>query len=715
MNTVPEQVVAPDDMRSTYLRRTALALCGSVLLSGAAGCFSDSDTADATSNDLSFSRMLEPTDPVACSLGDSFRGDVVAVGDTIVDLRVMVNDRALKTSFSDENVADIQTRLAAQSLLDPSLTTPMLDYARGLNALVEFDDLPATAKTPGITIDPSITSPEVTTALSKIPDSELADDIRTERIYTSEDYQELKAQLAGISDEALRTASAQFLLAKYVYLGGEKEVYDKPEIIADELAIDPEIAEAYATAVSTYPFKNSYGSDESRTYFDAHSDLSRLYDKRKIAVEDMIVTGDDVANGLAQKLRDLLDEGSREITEQIELYNAGLVTQPVQELQNAIEDNRTLDLSNLTGEPICLPRNILADTYKGHPNDKHMRQFAEMSVRNGLLAFEFMPSASMELSAEDQQALRGIVQHIKPWLEAAYANGDLVSTHFVITQNSGNTGPFYYLSSNEAYILFSKDERVSVDELQSTIVHEVAHALSSEVLESPLPGQEQGLHDAFVNACDAMHALDSHTALSAVINNNEALARVSAASPAEYLPIFSALETGQVNGKPLQDIVSQASNQDSSYDCADIAFSDVIKAIWFELGIYDREKTDGLREYFKDNEAYKRLEGSWNSAINDGLFSDLNERNFVDSERFGANYYYGHSGENKREILATSINDAISYTDDYVALLRRYSPEQQAAQLAVLDSAIAIITYRQPLLTDLLRAKQSQILSALPR
>lgn len=713
MNTVPEQVVAPEDIRSMHLRRTALALCGSVLLSGAAGCFSDGDTVDATSNDSSFSRMLGPTDPVACSLGDSFRGDVVAVGDTIVDLRVMVKDRALKTSFSDENVADMQTRLAAQSLLDPSLTTPMLDYARGLNALMEFDGLLATAKAPSsIAIDPSITSPEVATALSKIPDSELADDISTERIYTSEDYQELKAQLAGISDEALRTASAQFLLAKYVYLGGEKEVYDKPEIIADELAIDPEIAESYAAAAAAYPHKYDYGSDAIDSYLDARNNLSRLYDLRKLTVENLIVTGDDVEREFVAELYDLTDRARNELAADIATHNAGIAVQPGQEVQNTVSDNRTFNLNALTGEQICLPETILEDL--DAPNDKTMRRFAELAVKDSALSLSFTGGAIGELSPEDQVAMQQVIERTRPWLEAAYASGDIVSTHFVVTELSYNTGPFFLLSSNEVYMLFPKSEKVSAEQLQTGLIHEVSHALSKRLLDNPVTDQERQLRDTFVNSCDAMHTFDNQVGLSAALANKEALAKLAAMSPVEYLPVLSAFETGQVNGVSLQDTINQNTNGNGSYDCADTTFAEVVQAIWSELGEHDYKKANEFMEYFKDNEDFELVRLNWWKAIDEGLFSDLNEGNFLDTESSYGDAY-GHSGEDKNEILATSINDAISYTDDYVALLRSYSPEQQAAQLAVLDSAIAIITYRQPLLTDLLRAKQTQILNALPR
>lgn len=528
--------------------------------------------------------------------------------------------------------------------------------------------------------------------------------------YSSYTKAEVKANLDKVQNSCVRADSLLALDKKDASAALLSAASGDPVDIAAARAVIDGISDA-ATKAEAARALNKYAAND----YDGGEDIRYKIDDQERKLQDAL---DDTcavdfqrdvkaAQGFDDEMSGVIGEGVDQVEADLNnqfAQNAGLHPTVVTELPQDTEPSAVINMTGVTGK-----QKIHNDAYAkdqsvddGEKQPETYNQFGEIYAQDGQLVFKIRDDAN--LSAETRQRLQKAFELDRPFLEASFAAGQLVSVHFVTGESFE---PFYYTPSRETYMVMPTDDRMSQDELTMGLRHETIHSLVREMYRG-LSGTNDQL-DRLNHACNSLIKTAYDDFQLTLETQPELLANLRAAAKPEHKPIIDAMIKAVKDGH-LSEITTDPRNQlpnASSNQCKDADSSAVIlRSAKEKAGV---ETKDGDLGYLIESDAYTAFNKEWSS------FMDYLSiyRNFIDESAYVVTNnpdkrLYGHGEQDANEATTSILDAVITYRGKFHDGFIKLEPDEQAAVREMLGVAAEFAAENHPSLAPYF-AKASKI------
>lgn len=403
-------------------------------------------------------------------------------------------------------------------------------------------------------------------------------------------------------------------------------------------------------------------------------------------------------------------------------YNGHVTNESVKTIRPLENPDATIDLSHARG-PQQIPnigRFFTSPDEKG-TQPAMLSQFGEIYAQGGKLHFEVQADAG--LSPETVKRLETIVDNVRPILDAAFSSGDLISVHFVV---SDEYNPYFIPDAHQIVVVLPKNNVVSMQELQGAIVHETGHALTNPIFSGENPPSAADTRQ-IVNACNVVRDTTFDTLQSNLkyLYPDLLTNLLAEASPTDKPMIETLIQT--VESGSIANFFGP-SGIDAAYlnNCLPSSVNDLM--------FYAANDTKHFPQKFKDDvdamdkhlngglfklPAFKKFYDQWvQSTETYAMYSTLNESNYV------TNYTQdptavdeGHSQDNANELFASLFDDAVNYPTALGQAIGQLSTDtqngdQQDAALIAVRTTLSIQAEHHPSLKPLCVERMHEIVKA---
>lgn len=357
----------------------------------------------------------------------------------------------------------------------------------------------------------------------------------------------------------------------------------------------------------------------------------------------------------------------------------GLKPQKLESLLDLPNPREVVDLSNLVGfqkiDNNCLR---IATEDKCSSKEPTFNQFGEIFVKDGVLTLTFQHGGGLTEKIRSQ--MQTAINVNKPFLEAAFASGQLVSVRLTV---GAIPNPAFVGGTRELYLNLPQDDRMSMDQLASYVGHETMHALTRNFFAgiNVSEAQKRRLNAA----CNAL-VMTAYDDFEFKLNNQpELLANLRAAAKPEHQPIIDTLtkaveqhkleQVAGLNQKELDDaFLGMQYNECEKVPVASIR---IIENAVAEAGVV--VKTDDLK-YLFETQAFKNFGVEWIKLIAYTSVYErvINESSYVDTpdpDKSG----FGHSEDAAIEVCGSLSNVALRHPEEFTPELRAADKAERAA------------------------------------
>lgn len=367
----------------------------------------------------------------------------------------------------------------------------------------------------------------------------------------------------------------------------------------------------------------------------------------------------------------------------------------VKRIASERQAGKQIDLTGVKGTKIRVDR-----YYSSRQSDPVVQhQFGEIYAEGGELHLQFNSDSNIKPAAAAQ--LRKGFERVRPLLEAAFANGDILSVRFLATDSFNG---HFDSQSNEIGLELPADAQMSESQFEMLVAHEAVHALVSSAFDEESYASTGEILNV-KKACTALSqsAFDNFTAANSWIG-------YSAESVAKAMPegvdkqaMLELAKLIRVNG--LDNLMNKKEySTDSAFkkslslsDCADWSFGDVLATVYEKLG-----SKDGLGDLDRFNKEYVRnadvqaLISEYKESMQyNSIFKEINESSFVDTV-YKNKDMLGHSRDNAHEMMASIVDTSLLNIKAFKTLLGSLDTESKAAVMEAISAGYAIISNRHP-------------------
>ncbi|HUQ85825.1 MAG TPA: hypothetical protein VM077_05870, partial [Candidatus Limnocylindrales bacterium] len=426
----------------------------------------------------------------------------------------------------------------------------------------------------------------------------------------------------------------------------------------------------------------SYGAnDERRKFSDKSTQLYHTSQDYKKTAENLLGTS------------------RQEITRLIKGHNniPSDVNNPIS-LGTSPDRFATVDLSTVRGVKKIENFDAIQNSKE---NPMKLEQFAEFFVADKALQLQFEPNNG--LGPQAIQQITGLMNELGPLFYASFASGDLLMVRFIADPFQGSG---YLPSTREIQIILPKDRLTTIDALRSVLVHENVHALTRSTLGMDSDITPQEITDLQAG-CTAIRTQSLNTAETRFQAMPEFLTDLRSQTKLEDRPVID-LFMQQIQDGSLDQFLRNRFGKESDEfrnDCLSLNLEALLKEFSNKTGI----NPDQL-EYLKGTNAYKKADEEWsNTERIYAIYSRLNEAAYIQSNDENKKYK-GHTEDNVKELVASTTNDAISFTDQFVQVLKAMTPDEKDAAIQAMQVSFDLITNRHESLKDYLTTLEANIL-----
>jgi hypothetical protein len=417
--------------------------------------------------------------------------------------------------------------------------------------------------------------------------------------------------------------------------------------------------------------------------------MDRQSEKYKIVVED---AANNLASGADPTITTLVRQNNR-------LKLAGKV-----ELKLPEHKEQSIDLRGVKGGK-SIPDAL--DVLEGKKKLHSLTQFAELHAQGGKLRLKFEEGSN--LSPASQTQIGTVVHNLDPLLRAAFANGDLSTVRFII---SDDFDPSYIPSIRETYMVLPRDRSTSMDQLSSAVAHETIHALTRAAFADGANVTTQEFTD-MTQTCNSLRSVTYNQMETTLSDYPEILTNLSAAAKPQHKKIFDSLakyvKNGTLDGFLNDQWQSFGDKNLNLTNCLPNTIADLLEYVGDDVGVQDAWNK---LEYLKNSPEFQKLATEWvNLQENYSIYNKLNEAAYVKT-RYKFKDYLGHTEDNASELVASVADAAISFDGGFTKVISKLPPEQKAAALRAVHVSFELISNRHPSLKNYFKNREAKIVAS---
>ncbi len=291
---------------------------------------------------------------------------------------------------------------------------------------------------------------------------------------TQNDLESFMKSAESISDSSVRHAVIQGAEATFVQdlLNVTGQSYggyslEQTRSMIEKLITDPEVKDLALAALTGYTpdiiDSGGYVQDSDSTLAleelsDKYAFFNDLTNRHEAELADLPIQDDQSpvhyfeSKGVAAVNRD-----EAAIDEVLTGYNGHVTAESIRTIAPLTNPDATINLSNVHGvQQIPNLGRYFDPTDVNGSQSETLNQFAEIYTKNGKLYFDIPREAGLSLSAIER--LRTIFNNVRPILDAAFTSGDLISVHFVV---SDEYDPYYEPVAHQMLVVLPQNNEVS--------------------------------------------------------------------------------------------------------------------------------------------------------------------------------------------------------------------------------------------------------------
>lgn len=562
------------------------------------------------------------------------------------------------------SISDPQTKALAQRKLDLSIAADM--YTLSYDA-----DTTKLAKRISLVADPAVRA-----QAQQLFDYAVAKGVRSA---PSTDVDNVKASIALIQNPDTKA-----LAQKTFDYGRAKDAmnpYSTPEDAqkALDLIADPDIkarAAAHFRSDTSYQEQSSittelYALPEPTTeQFDVYNSLLKLKREVDTQLDDL---NTQVKSEIEQAIRKSLVDRAQELAVPADYNPEGINNRQLFAPKVRLTEKQKRTVESNKDLPSDTPESEI---------DRPM--FAEITVNEaGEIVVNFPEGTALDEKTKQQINL--VLQNTEPFVAAAFKNGNLARIRFLI----GDASSFYSQKDREIGIQVSAgaEDKVSMDELSSTLMHETMHALTGGKISGETLSEEQ--FNRFNKVCMAIADNAEATFTNSVIGMSSNFEAFKKYLPKDQQPVVDVIVNAIEQGT-LKDLVLSGDHYSpvlgiTSY-CNTPNLMDLLEKAASSAGL----KFEPSEAALKDDQIAE-LSGKWYEAVQQlSLYAHINESSYVDTESY-ANEIMGHSQEDGAELIASFLDDIIYYRSAFAKNVSSMSAEDKATIVELTRVAVDMV------------------------
>jgi hypothetical protein len=326
--------------------------------------------------------------------------------------------------------------------------------------------------------------------------------------------------------------------------------------------------------------------------------------------------------------------------------------------------------------------------------------------------------ADADIDGETRQHIEEAVEANRPLIEAAQAQGTLLTVRLLINPEGYATdydySPHYDGMAREVRMIVPKNNSVSVDMFRSGLTHELIHALVADAYYGLDKVSDKEI-EKMASACNAI-SMQAYTEFSVRMKYStqqlDALIAIAGKEDQKLLKNMRKL----IQTDKLDDVLAKnMHNNKYAYSldtaCESANFFNIVALSALNDDANASEVISGFYDRLGETKEFDEVYAVWDDALKFyGLNKKLNESSYVITDS-DVKKYLGHTEDNGNELMASTVDAVLNYPAQMNQVYKDLPKEDRVGMRLAVETSIGLLTKRFPTLKGYLLKAKSKVLS----